>query len=57
MVAVHGAGAYPFMEERLEELERYVDGEAATAGWPRRVSGHTLFEEDVPATASTPTRC
>ncbi|EAY90399.1 hypothetical protein OsI_11976 [Oryza sativa Indica Group] len=46
-VAVHGAGAYRFTEERLEELEREVDGEAAAAGWPGRVSGHAPFEEDV----------
>ncbi|KAF0922478.1 hypothetical protein E2562_037262 [Oryza meyeriana var. granulata] len=44
-VAVHGAGAYPFTEERLEALEREVDGVAAAEGWADRVSKHP-FEED-----------
>lgn len=42
MVAGLGADAYPFTEERLEQLEREV--EEMAKGWPKKVK-HRLHEE------------
>lgn len=44
LLVVHGADAFPFTEERLEELQKKVDEMAKAMGWPKKLK-HELHGE------------